>query len=142
MGLATVECAIGAFRSFAGDVITSRLRTCGAHTRPELAMLLALVRAGDDVVDVGSHIGTFAIPIVRKGARGTAIEPQASAFGLLHENARLNWRGAGCAAGRDRNRRRAHDQRGARQQRRRFPDPLAAQSGRRLWTSGWAGQSC
>jgi FkbM family methyltransferase len=90
MGLVTVECAIGVFRSFAGDVITSQLQTYGAHTRPELAMLLAFVRAGDDVVDVGSHIGTFAIPIARKGARVTAIEPQASAFRLLQENAKLN----------------------------------------------------
>jgi FkbM family methyltransferase len=90
MRLTTVECDIGVFRAFSGDLITRQLETFGAHSRPELAMLMALVRPDDIVLDVGAHIGTFAIPIARTGAKVIAFEAQAEAFALLEENARLN----------------------------------------------------
>ncbi|HEX6865896.1 MAG TPA: FkbM family methyltransferase [Caulobacteraceae bacterium] len=80
----------GRFIAIRGDLITQQLETFGAHTRNELAMLLSFVRPGDIVLDVGGHIGTFAIPMAMKGARVTAIEANPSTFELLSRNIALN----------------------------------------------------
>lgn len=80
----------GRFIAIRGDLITQQLETFGAHTRNELAMLLSFVRAGDVVLDVGGHIGTFAIPMAMKGARVTSIEANPSTYELLSRNVALN----------------------------------------------------
>lgn len=93
--LATTEVStpFGEFLCFEDDVITAQLRTYGAHQRSDLAVLLSLIRAGDRVVNVGAHIGTFAIPIARKvGPAGVvyAFEAVAAHFEVLHKNVSAN----------------------------------------------------
>jgi hypothetical protein len=46
MGLKTVKSGIGIFRALSGDLITKQLEEYGAHSRPELTMLMAFVRPG------------------------------------------------------------------------------------------------
>jgi len=61
----TVTTPFGRFTGFEGDAITRQLMVFGAHQRSDLAMVLSLTRPGDWVVDVGAHIGTFAVPMAR-----------------------------------------------------------------------------
>lgn len=46
------------------------------------------LRAGDTVLDLGAHIGSFSILAARAGARVLAFEPEPSNFSLLEENVR------------------------------------------------------
>lgn len=65
----------------------------GGHTRPEVAMVASVVRAGDTIIDVGAHVGTFAIPLARKaGPTGLvcAFEPTPWSYELLLLNIELN----------------------------------------------------
>lgn len=87
--LIEVNSVFGRIHAFKGDVITKQLVKFGAHTRPELAFLLNLVRAGDFVFDLGGHIGTFAIPLARRiGPRGRIVVVEGSAlnFDVLQKN--------------------------------------------------------
>jgi FkbM family methyltransferase len=60
-----IETIYGRFNAWKGDMITGQLKEYSAHTRNELAMLKSLIAAGDNIVDIGAHIGTFAIPFAR-----------------------------------------------------------------------------
>ena len=83
----------GPMVAFANDIITDQLLRYGAHAGSELGMLLQLLRSGDTVVDIGAHIGTFAIPMGRAvGAAGRVIcfEPSAESHALLDMNIELN----------------------------------------------------
>ena len=69
----------GPFACFADDFINRQLMTFGAHTRNELALLLAFVDAGDVVYDIGAHIGTFAVPLAAAvGASGRLVAVEAN----------------------------------------------------------------
>ena len=88
-----IETPYGVFHGPSGDLITRQLAEFGAHTRNELAMLLSFVAEGDIVLDVGAHIGTFAIPLARKvGSPGRvfAFEPTPSNHDFLERNVREN----------------------------------------------------
>jgi FkbM family methyltransferase len=79
----------GPFACFANDLINRQLLTFGAHTRNELALLLAFVDAGDVVYDIGAHIGTFAVPLAAAvGASGrlVAVEANVDTYDRLLRN--------------------------------------------------------
>jgi FkbM family methyltransferase len=60
---------------------------------PDLQALLATVRRGDVVYDIGANMGVFTVALAKRvGASGTvvAFEPQAAAFDHLESNVRLN----------------------------------------------------
>jgi FkbM family methyltransferase len=89
----TVSTSFGPIRCWDGEPITDQLRTYGAHQRSDLAMVLSFIRAGDWVMDIGAHIGTFAVPIgkaVGPTGRVFAFEPVPDHVELLRENVRLN----------------------------------------------------
>lgn len=91
--LVTVETPGGAFLAPAGDLITRQLIRFGAHAGAELGLLAAVLRPGDAVLDIGAHIGTFAVPLGRVvGVDGTIVcfEPGPSTFELLDTNVELN----------------------------------------------------
>ncbi len=91
--IVTVEATFGTLRAYDGDLITQQIRDFGAHTRPELAFLCAVIMPGDCVFDIGAHIGTFTIPIAQRvGATGSvvAVEADAANFVLLIENLSTN----------------------------------------------------
>lgn len=83
----------GTLRAWSGDVITEQLRRFGAHTRNELAMVCSLIRPHDHIIDVGAHIGSFAIPMARctgYGGRVYCFEASRETFDLLVQNIELN----------------------------------------------------
>lgn len=76
-----------------GDLILQQILEFGGHTRPEVALLASTVRSGDTILDIGAHVGTFAIPLARvAGAAGLvcAFEPTPRSFDLLVLNIELN----------------------------------------------------
>ena len=88
-----IQTIYGTFVTVPGDVVSEQLRTYSAHTRNELAMLRSLLRANDVVLDIGAHIGTFAIPIAmacERTVRVFAFEPQPDVYALLEKNVMLN----------------------------------------------------
>jgi tRNA G37 N-methylase Trm5 len=89
----TVETVHGTFVTWRGDLITEQLRRFSAHTRNELAMLRSFLRKGDRVIDIGAHIGTFAVPLARSVGAGGAVycfEANADNYALLVRNAQAN----------------------------------------------------
>ena len=91
--LIRISTPTGTFHGFADDVITDHLVDFGAHTRNELAMVLAHIGESDVCVDFGAHIGTYAIPIGRMlggSGRVLAVEGSAAVFSLLQKNVAEN----------------------------------------------------
>ena len=91
--LRVLETDIGSFESQQGDLITRQLDEFGAHQRGTLNLLLALVSPGDVVLDVGAHIGTFAVPLARRvGDAGhvVCVEGVPETASLLRRNVRRN----------------------------------------------------
>ena len=88
-----VDAQHGVYLAPRDDVVTEHLETRGAHTRPYLAMALAMIRSGDTVFDIGAHIGSFTIPFARAvgpSGRVFAFEPNAQTRELLEINSELN----------------------------------------------------
>ena len=84
---------LGRFAAVPGDLIATQFDAYGGHTRNELAMVLSLLDPGDVVVDVGAHIGSFAVPMARHvgpSGRVLAIEPDPGNVELLYRNLVLN----------------------------------------------------
>ena len=79
--------------AFPDDLVTRHLTDFGAHTRPELAFLLSVVREGDRIFDLGAHIGTFTVPLAKRvgpSGRVLAIEGVAETCALAMRNVALN----------------------------------------------------
>lgn len=55
----------GYFYSKEADLMTNQLKKYSAHTRNELAMLKSLITDGENIIDIGAHIGSFSIPFAR-----------------------------------------------------------------------------
>jgi FkbM family methyltransferase len=88
-----IEAVHGRFDTRVRDHVTRQLETWGAHTRNEISMVLAFLRPGDQVIDVGAHIGTFTVPFARAvgiDGRVVAVEPSTQSFELLEKNVSLN----------------------------------------------------
>lgn len=86
-----VRAIFGALEAFPDDLITNQIVAFGAHTRPELGFLLSVVDPGDDVFDLGAHIGSFAIPLAQRIApagRILAVEALPETFAVLERNLR------------------------------------------------------
>ena len=60
-----ISTVYGTFHCWPGDFINQHLIKFGAHTRNELSMLREFIAPGDNIVDVGAHIGSFAVPFAR-----------------------------------------------------------------------------
>jgi FkbM family methyltransferase len=88
-----VQAIFGPLLAYEDDLITNQILKFGAHTRPELAMLLSVIASGDHVFDLGAHIGTFTIPIAKKvGTEGRvlAVEAFPRTHRILCKNLRMN----------------------------------------------------
>ena len=59
-------------------------------THPLYQEALSLVKAGDFVLDIGAHIGSFTIPCALKGAQVTAVEASPFNAEMLRRNIALN----------------------------------------------------
>jgi FkbM family methyltransferase len=84
-----IDTIFGRIQGFPQDVITKQLIAYGAHTRPELALLLTMVDPKDDVFDLGGHIGTFTIPLAKKigpDGRIVVVEALPETFSVLSLN--------------------------------------------------------
>ncbi len=83
----------GVFLAPRDDLVTQHLEEYGAHTRPFVAMALALIRPGDVVLDIGAHIGSFTIPLARAvwpDGVVVAFEPNDLTSEVLEINVELN----------------------------------------------------
>ncbi len=88
-----VETEFGSFHAIKDDLATRQLKQYSAHTRNEIAMLASMIREGDTVLDIGAHIGSFAIPIAKRFPDRVNIfsfEPQNDIFPLLEKNVEIN----------------------------------------------------
>lgn len=83
------ETIYGTFYCWAGDLITTQLTKYSAHTRNELAMVRSFIQNGDNILDIGAHIGTFSIPFsLFNGGKGRifAFEANSDNYELLKKN--------------------------------------------------------
>jgi FkbM family methyltransferase len=84
-----VKTIYGSFYSWKDDLITKQLKQHSAHTRNELAMLKSVIHSGDNILDIGAHIGTFSIPFAefneRKG-KVYSFEANSDNYELLNRN--------------------------------------------------------
>ena len=88
-----VKTIYGKFYSWEGDLITDQLEKYSAHTRNELSMLRTVIKEGDNILDIGAHIGTFSIPFSvfnkRKG-KVYSFEANPNNYSLLVRNIHSN----------------------------------------------------
>lgn len=101
MAIIEVDTVFGPFLVREGDLITQHIQTYGAHTRTDLAFLLSVVAPGDDVFDLGAHVGSFAVPLARKTGptgRVLAVEGNPDSYALLRRNLALSGGPARCEA--------------------------------------------
>lgn len=83
----------GVYKTIEGDLVTKQLLDYSAHCRNELAMLSHFLKEGDNMLDIGAHIGAFSIPLViklNKKIKIFSFEPQKEIFNLLQENVASN----------------------------------------------------
>ena len=88
-GLVRYDTDRGVFWTRPGDFVNTQFEQEGGPQRSDLGMLLHFVREGDVVLDVGGHIGSFAVPLGRAvGAAGRvySFEPFAESFAILQKN--------------------------------------------------------
>lgn len=88
-----VETIYGTIHGWKDDLITGQLKSFSAHTRNEIAMVGAFLSPGDCVVDIGAHIGTYAIPFARFTAptgKVYAFEANPANYELLVKNIGAN----------------------------------------------------
>lgn len=62
----------------------------GSHQEGDIELLRGFVSKGDTIVDIGAHVGTFAVPLSRLVKKVYAIEPMPGTFFLLKENIKAN----------------------------------------------------
>lgn len=83
----------GKFFSWRGDLITDQLERYSAHTRNEISMLRTMIREGDNILDIGAHVGTFSVPFAvfsnRKG-KVYSFEANPETYNLLLKNIQVN----------------------------------------------------
>jgi len=92
-GTKRIKTIYGEFYSWEDDLITYQLEKFSAHTRNELSMLRSVIKRGDNILDIGAHIGTFSLPFSMFNHREGNIysfEANPNNFSLLAENIRLN----------------------------------------------------
>jgi FkbM family methyltransferase len=74
-----------------GDAYVGQsLRRTGAWAQAELERLLTLINSDSKVLVVGGHVGSLAIPLARRAASLTVLEPDPRSFRLLNWNLGLN----------------------------------------------------
>ncbi|MEM7428198.1 MAG: FkbM family methyltransferase [Pseudomonadota bacterium] len=89
MSIIKLDSVFGPILVRQNDLIEQHIRNYGAHTRTDLAFLLSLVKPGDQLFDLGAHIGTFAVPLLKKtgpGGRLLAVEGNPETYELLVRN--------------------------------------------------------
>lgn len=84
-----VETIFGSFYCYQNDLITRQLKRFSAHCRNELAMLRAFIAPGQNIIDIGAHIGTFSIPLskfIGDTGRVFSFEANKESFDILSKN--------------------------------------------------------
>nr|NQU93215.1 FkbM family methyltransferase [Bacteroidota bacterium] len=87
------ETMYGDYFSLEGDQITEQFLQFSAHQRNDLAMIKSVIKPGDNIMDIGAHIGSFSIPFAQfasEKGRVFAFEANPATFELLKKNIALN----------------------------------------------------
>lgn len=83
----SASCRRGIFNYFPNDSLIGRsLDLYGEYAEDELKLLVALIRPGDVVVDVGANIGVHAVSFAATAGRVIAIEAQRRLIDILRMN--------------------------------------------------------
>ena len=85
----TVEALNGTFTCYDNDWIIKEIQSYGAFSRPELGMIMRFLKQGDTLIDVGAHVGTFCIPLMKNvgnDGRLFAFEANPQTFSMLQKN--------------------------------------------------------
>jgi FkbM family methyltransferase len=91
--LIRVETLYGDLFTLENDFITKHLVKYKAHTRNELAMIKSIIEAGDNIIDIGAHIGSFSIPFAHFNNREGKVfsfEGSLSNYNILRKNIEIN----------------------------------------------------
>ena len=76
-----------------GEFVSASLRERGWYSQRDYTLFRALLKPGDSYIDVGAHIGLYALYVAHVvGPKGkvVALEPEPKNYELLRENIRLN----------------------------------------------------
>lgn len=73
-----------------GDIVCQILREGGNWTSHEMRLVLEHVTENSKVLDLGAHIGSFALPCAVLGAQVVAVDGSAKSAALLSLSGRLN----------------------------------------------------
>jgi len=86
------ECLYGKYALFNNNLICNFMNTYGYFAKFEIEFFRTFLHENDNVIEIGSFIGTHAIPIKQMIKNGTLIcfEPQQLIFKLLCTNLMLN----------------------------------------------------
>jgi len=89
----TIKARTGIFHCLRDDLLSYELRHFSNCKHSELSFLLSFLREGDTILDIGAHIGIFAIPLahaIGKYGKIFAFEPNPISFGFLRRNIKEN----------------------------------------------------
>lgn len=84
-----VSSMFGPIEAFQGDLITTQIVEFGNHTRPEFSFATCILDTGDNIFDIGAHIGTFTMRAqlsFGKSGRAICVEGTPQSFELLKRN--------------------------------------------------------
>ena len=65
-----IQSDFGLIETYSDDLITKQIQKYGNHTRPEFAFALSAIDPTMNVFDLGCHIGTFSMAVLRKLRQG------------------------------------------------------------------------
>lgn len=88
-----IHTPFGEFFAAEHDLIATHLAAHGAHNISDLETFLSMIRKGDTIVDIGAHIGTYAVAAAKiAGPDGeiVAFECYRPTFELLQRNIKTN----------------------------------------------------
>lgn len=89
-----VRGSYGEFEIYRQDEhVRSQMLIYGAHQRTDLELALGLLGPGDRVLDLGAHVGSFAVPFAKaigKKGRIVCVEASDSTFAMLKGNIERN----------------------------------------------------
>ena len=71
-----IDSILGNIKTFKNDLITDQIIKFGNHTRPEFAFATSIISDNFNIFDLGAHIGTFTLTVIKKLKNFKSSTPQ------------------------------------------------------------------
>ena len=87
-----LDTVFGKLKCYANDLITKQIQQFGNHTRPEFAFATSLISKDFKIFDLGAHIGTFTLSVLKKigaNSKVLCVEGNKKTYDLLCENTKM-----------------------------------------------------